>query len=311
MARPRPTLRALLIDISGTLHVGQKPTPSAVDAFRRLQASDIPYRLCSNTSKESTRDVSDRLRGLGFDVPSSDEGPRTVWTSIGAVRRVLRDMDIRRPYLLLSDSARAGLSSDPSEAEDSESATPFDAVVVGLCPARLDYAHLNTAFRILAGEHPARSARPPVLVAAHTARFLEAPTGGLALGPGPFVAALEHAAGVTAHVVGKPARAFFAAAIADIESETETDSDPGHARDGTGSGAIAIIGDDVEADLGGGAVELGLWRVLVRTGKYRPGDESRTPVPPDEVVDSFAAFIDEILADSLIHSPGAGQVATH
>ncbi|KAJ7660389.1 HAD-like domain-containing protein [Mycena polygramma] len=292
-ARPRPALRALLIDLSGTLHVGSTPTQGAVDAFRRLQDSGMPHRLCSNTSKESTSDVSARLRGLGFNLKAAnnaDSEPRNpsreIWTSIAAVGRVMQDMDIHRPYLLLSDSARSELQSDASSPDEHPDTIPFDAVVVGLCPARLDYAHLNTAFRILAREHSARSERQPVLIAAHTSRFLESSTGGLVLGPGPFVAALEHAVpGVKAHVVGKPSRAFFEAAINDVDADADASSTEGR---------VAIIGDDVEADLGGGACELGLWRVLVRTGKYRPGDESRTSPPPDEVVDSFSAFVDSL-----------------
>ncbi|KAJ6458932.1 HAD-like domain-containing protein [Mycena vitilis] len=289
-ARPRPALRALLIDLSGTLHVGSTPTQGAVDAFRRLQDSGMPHRLCSNTSKESTYDVSARLHGLGFNLKAGKDSdprktPHEVWTSVAAVGRAMQDMDIHRPYLLLSDSARSELQPDASSPDEDLNKIPFDAVVVGLCPARLDYAHLNTAFRILAREHPARSARQPVLIAAHTSRFLESSRGGLALGPGPFVAALEHAApGVKAHVVGKPSRAFFEAAISDVDADATSPA----------NGRVAIIGDDVEADLGGGACELGLWRVLVRTGKYRPGDESRTSPPPDEVVDSFAAFVDSL-----------------
>ncbi|KAJ7718375.1 HAD-like domain-containing protein [Mycena maculata] len=294
-ARPRPALRAILIDISGTLPVGSTPTPRAVDVFRRLQESCVPYRLCSNTSKESTRDVSARLRGLGFRIQdesnttrSSNKPPREIWTSIGAVRSVMEDLGVRRPYLLLSNSARQELmAGSDTNLELDEDKTPYDGVVVGLCPARLDYAHLNTAFRILAREHPTLSARPPVLIAAHAGRVLEATTGGLALGPGPFVKALEHAARVKAHVVGKPARAFFEAVIGDIDAYGG-EPEPG--------ARIAIIGDDVEADLGEGAQELGLWRVLVRTGKYRPGDEHRPDVPPDEVVDSFATFVESLMA---------------
>lgn len=57
-----------------------------------------------------------------------------------------------------------------------------------------------------------------------------------------------------ATVVGKPSRAFF---------ETVIDSfDPEEFACGEQEGKIAIVGDDVETDLGGGAVELGLWRVL-------------------------------------------------
>ncbi|KAJ7477480.1 hypothetical protein FB451DRAFT_190767 [Mycena latifolia] len=40
-------------------------------------------------------------------------------------------------------------------------------------------------------------------------------------------------------------------------------------------GQITIIGDDVEADLGGSPLALGLWRVHVRMDNYRPGDAPR------------------------------------
>ncbi|KAJ6609494.1 HAD-like domain-containing protein [Mycena sp. CBHHK59/15] len=297
----RPAMRGVLIDISGTLHVGSTRIPRAAAALRRLQASGIPYHLCSNTSKESTRAVVARLQELGFDVGvggSAGGAAREVWTSIGSVRRALDDMGLRRPYLILSDSAREDIRLSPSHSEEDDYGTPYDSVVIGLCPARLDYAHLNTAFRILVREHPACSPEQPVLIAAHTARYFEAPAGdGLALGPGPFVTALEHAARVKAHVVGKPARAFFEAVVRDIDM---------HGCIGGGvtctmpaDGRIAIIGDDVSADLCGGALELGLWRVLVRTGKYRPGDESRPDAdggaPPDEVCASFADFVDRLL----------------
>jgi hypothetical protein len=34
----------------------------------------------------------------------------------------------------------------------------------------------------------------------------------------------------------------------------------------------------------------------VKTGKYRPGDEQRAGVhPPDEVCESFAAFVDDLI----------------
>jgi ribonucleotide monophosphatase NagD (HAD superfamily) len=51
-----------------------------------------------------------------------------------------------------------------------------------------------------------------------------------------------------------------------------------------------MIGDDAEADVAG-ALAAGLGAaLLVRTGKYRLGDESRvTPAPTDTVTDLAAA----------------------
>jgi hypothetical protein len=48
-----PRLRALLCDLSGTLHVGDVPTPGASAAIQKLRDRGIPIRWLSNTSKES------------------------------------------------------------------------------------------------------------------------------------------------------------------------------------------------------------------------------------------------------------------
>lgn len=50
------------------------------------------------------------------------------------------------------------------------------------------------------------------LVAVHKARYYKR-SDGLALGPGPFIEALEYASGVKADVIGKPEQSFFKAAL--------------------------------------------------------------------------------------------------
>lgn len=65
------------------------------------------------------------------------------------------------------------------------------------------------------------------------------------------MAALENATGRTAEIVGKPERKFFELVQNSFGSDV-------HDRDGI----VAVIGDDIQNDLGDGAVELGFWRVL-------------------------------------------------
>ena len=81
MSHHRPPIRALFIDLSGTLHIGSTPTPNAVRALERLRKARIPFRLTSNTSKESTTDLLSRLHGMGFDVRKEE-----LWTSLGALK---------------------------------------------------------------------------------------------------------------------------------------------------------------------------------------------------------------------------------
>lgn len=90
------------------------------------------------------------------------------------------------------------------------------------------------------------------MIATHKAKYVSNSSNQLSLGPGPFVSALESAADVQAIVVGKPTRTFFQLVISSLDLSDNKET----------VGKIVIIGDDVEADLGGGAVELGLWRVL-------------------------------------------------
>ena len=190
-----------------------------------------------------------------------------------------------RPFFLLSDSARQEVedairqNSDRQPGEESQVAA-YDSVVVGLSPCHFVYPSLNTAFRILKGEISATD--PPdvaaggdpcvssgnavdratdhpriPLIATHKAKFIQTESG-LSMGPGPFVTALESASGTTAHIVGKPTRVFFETVIQDFTAEELGNAS---SRDGI-RGKIAVVGDDVEADLGEGAIELGLWRIL-------------------------------------------------
>ncbi len=112
--KTRPLIRALLIDVSGNLHVGSHATQNAVEAVHRLRVSGIPFRLCSNASKESTASLVRHLNKIGFNIElpsertgglaSSDAGNKRhgphwrqeVWTSIGGVAQYLRKHGLKR-----------------------------------------------------------------------------------------------------------------------------------------------------------------------------------------------------------------------
>jgi len=104
---------------------------------------------------------------------------------------------------------------------------------------------------------------------------------GLELDSGAFVAALELAAGAEAEVVGKPAPAFFAAALAHL---------------GAGAAGTLMVGDDIENDVLA-AQRQGLTGVLVKTGKYLPRALRGASGTPDHILGSFAdlpALVDQL-----------------
>ena len=129
------------------------------------------------------------------------------------------------------------------------------------------YDVLNEAFRaVMAGAE---------LVALQKNRYWLR-EDGLSLDVGPFVAALEYATRREALVIGKPSPSFFALVLAGMGIE------PGHA---------AMVGDDVETDVGG-ALAAGLAGVLVRTGKFTPDTVRESGVDPTATIDSIADLPD-------------------
>jgi HAD superfamily hydrolase (TIGR01458 family) len=138
-----------------------------------------------------------------------------------------------------------------------------DAVVVGDIGEQFGYSRLNRAFRLLLGG--------ACFVTLARNRYYRA-ADGLVLDQGPFVAALEYACGREAVLVGKPSPEFFRPALELL---------------GVSAEKTAIVGDDLDVDVGGGQA-CGLRGILVRTGKFRQDELERSSVRPDAVIDSFA-----------------------
>jgi len=243
---------AVLLDLDGTVWQDEAVLLGVPGAIRRLRAAGIRIRFVTNITRLPARVLCERL--VAQDVSASVED---VQTAPVAAAGWLRHAGVRRVALHVAEGTREdfrGFTIDDAAPE---------AVVVGDLGAAWTFDRLNRAFLQVMG-----GAR---LVALHRNRFWQT-GGGLALDAGAFVAALEYAAGVEAVAVGKPSRAFFETAVRAVGCE---------------AAEVMVVGDDVANDVGG-AKGAGCGAVLVRSGKYRPGDERSITTPPDAVVDSVA-----------------------
>eukprot|EP00775_Hariotina_reticulata_P000292 gene292-500_t len=184
-------LAAVLTDLSGTLHVGAKAIPGAVQALTNLRQHGLKVRFVTNTTKDTTANLVKTVQGCGFDIQEHE-----VFSSLRAAKHLLHQRHLR-PLLLLHPDAL------PEFAD--VDCTPPNAVVVGLAQEAFSYSNLNAAFRLLMAEPDAP------LIAVHKGRYHRAPDGGLNLGPGPYVAALKYATGKQAQAaladLGVPASA--------------------------------------------------------------------------------------------------------
>jgi phospholysine phosphohistidine inorganic pyrophosphate phosphatase len=234
----------LLVDLDGTLYVGDEPVEGALEAIGKLKTGGLKFRYVTNTTRKPRREVAEHLLSLGFEVEEVE-----IFTPARAAAGLIRD---RSCFPLV----------DESLLEDLEGITLTedhpDHVLVGDLGEGFTYGRLNAAFRCLmdgAG-----------LIALQKNRFWRR-VDGLALDAGPFVAALEYASGESATVVGKPEESFFRLALQDLGLEANE---------------VAMVGDDAEADVAG-AQAAGLKGIQVRTGKYRPEAEGRPDLVLDSI----------------------------
>lgn len=245
-------IRGALLDLAGVVYDGEEPIAGAIEAVARLRGAGLPLRFVSNTTRQDKQAIIARLRTLGLDVAD-----REVFTPAAAARDWLLHHE-RSPHLLIHPDLEAEFRDVPQARQV--------AVVVGDAGEGFTYAALNQAFRYLAD-----GADFLALAANRTFRDHD---GQLSLDAGPFVAALEFATGRHAMVLGKPSVDFFLAALADMGCQ----ADEG-----------VMVGDDAEADVAG-ALRAGVGTaLLVRSGKYRRGDETRFDLPPTAVIDDLAA----------------------
>jgi phospholysine phosphohistidine inorganic pyrophosphate phosphatase len=253
----RERLRGILLDMDGVLYTADNIINGAVETAAWVRAQGIPHLFVTNITSKSRSALADKLRSFG--IPAHEE---EILTPAAAAAEWLLAQGGSGIALFVPPSARLEFAGLPCHPDDVESGASY--VVVGDLGKLWDYRTLNRAFRLLYHNPSAQ------LIALGMTRYWLAPDG-IALDVAPFVVALEHASGRKALIFGKPARPFFQAAVEKL---------------GLPSGQVVMIGDDIEADVGG-AQAAGLKGALVKTGKFRPTDLAGT-IKPDMVFASVA-----------------------
>jgi HAD superfamily hydrolase (TIGR01458 family) len=243
---------ALLIDLDGTVVEAGQLIPGAGEALRTLAEKEIPFRIVTNTTSKPRSTILARIAALGIKLQ-----PEQLITAPIIGRDYLVREGIKRCFPLL----KASLLEDLGTIEFVESSP--QAVLVGDIGDDLTYTALNRAFRFLLDG--------AAFITLARNRYFRG-TDGLCLDVGSIVAALEYATQREAVLIGKPAREFFHLACRSMGASPE---------------ATVMIGDDLEADVGG-AKAAGCIGVLVRTGKFHPSQLEKSEIVPDAILDSIA-----------------------
>lgn len=245
---------AVCLDVDGTITdgVGGPALPGATAALRLLRAA-FPVRLITNTTSRPHASLARHLVGLGL----LDE-PEHLLTPAMVAKRVLPARSHDAGVLLAEPEARADYAwfrDDPAG----------PAVVLATEAHGLRIADLQPAFR--------RLLDGAAFYTLQRNRFFRK-DGTLVTDLGPLAAFFSYATGREAETLGKPSRLLYESVANELEIPLAE---------------ILMVGDDAEFDVSA-SVALGMRGALVRTGKYRAGDEDRVSPAPTAVLESCAAL---------------------
>ena len=250
-------MQALLFDMDGVLYNGSVPIPGASQALAWVRQQKIPHLFVTNTTSRARPVLVEKLKSL--DIFTVED---QIFSPPRATALWLKTQERGSVALFVPPATHSEFDGFPILPSRAETGARY--VVVGDLGRLWTFDTLNRAFRLLQSNPEAE------LIALGLTRFWQA-EDGLRLDTAPFVAALENATHRKALVFGKPAEAFFSAAVAKL---------------GVPAGDVLMVGDDIEVDVTG-AQKSGLKGALVRTGKFRPADLTGT-FHPDVVLGSVA-----------------------
>jgi glycerol 3-phosphatase-2 len=240
----------VILDLDGTVWVGDTVTPRAADAIAAIRSADKGLAFITNDGTRAPEDYVRKLWSLGCTASAGEV------VSVGsAVQFLLAGRPAGRGvYVIGAPSVFRHVADAGHRILNHTDGAEHADVVVVVAHEDFNYSELRTATRaVLNGAELISGGRDRSYPAAD----------GVSPGTGAVVAALEFATQRQAHSVGKPDSEVFGVAL-----------------DRLGPGRTLMIGDHLVSDLGGAAA-AGLDAAIVLTGvaSRAEAEAARDPRP--------------------------------
>ena len=245
--------KGILLDLEGVIYEGNRLIDGSIETINKLLAHGFNIKYLTNTTTTSRRLVFEKL--IQFKLPLIEPD---IFSPAIAANIFLKKKNISRISLFTNQSLQEDFADFVIDDLRPE------AIILGDLYKEFSWEKLNKAFQIILEANP-------LIIALHKNRYCKR-ENKLGLDLGPFVAALEYATSKKSVLIGKPEKNFFNLAIEDIKLKNEE---------------VLMIGDDIIADIGG-AKNILLKTIQVKTGKFQKKDETNLYLQPDYRIDSIS-----------------------
>jgi|ERR1022692_1623649 NagD protein len=274
-ARPQQIFAGYVLDLDGTVYLGDELLPGAADTLARIRRAGSRVIFLTNNPLRSAASYAEHLRSLGAAAAEPEVlTPLRVLTSyLNRSYPGATVLTVAEP--LVDQTLRAAgicVTTEPSAA----------SVVVVSFDRGFDYAKLLRAFRAV-------HLHGAVIIATNPDPFCPTPDGGLP-DCAAMLAAVQACTGARAQaVLGKPGPEMAAEV---------------HRRLGVPAGQAAMVGDRIGTDVAMSRA-LGMTSVLVLSGATKAADVAGSAIAPDYVIDGIGQLLPDDAAGQ--HSDGSPQ----
>lgn len=227
-----------LIDLDGTILDGKNANKDSVQFINELEKQKAQFVIMTNSIK-SPQAILDQLNTVGISIPIT-----CILNPIIAINTFLKSQKIQKSYIVGSKSEVEQVISKHIVAD------PEVIILLDFEKENISYADFQVIFSFIQKGIPVVAASGSTFYIKNGINFLDT---------GAFVKLFETTGNIQIRIFGKPSLDYFSAGI------TLLDSKPTE---------ITVIGDDWSTDING-ATNCGCNSILLKAGKYRPGDENK------------------------------------
>ncbi len=250
-------IKAIFLDLDGTIYLGGDLIDGAVDFLGRLEASGIRRFFLSNNSSKSVGQYLEKLQSLG--IPSTEDD---ILLSTHDLLSWLDGEGVTEAYLVGTEGMREMLE---AVGVNTNSKSP-QYVVLGY-DTEITYEKLSIASIHLHNGVP--------MVASHPDIVCPSPEGGLP-DTGAYMDLFEATTGVRpVHICGKPNAGMILHKVEELGLRAEQ---------------CAMVGDRLYTDIEM-AERAGAHGILVLSGEATMADLAVSPQNPSLVVDSVSSLL--------------------
>ncbi len=247
------SIKAIFLDLDGTIYVGGELIPGALDFLKRLEKKNIKYFFLSNNSSKSVHQYLQKLKIMMIPAKKED-----ILLSTHDLITWLQNQNITKTYLVGTKGMHSMLN---DEGIDTLSNNP-EYVVLGY-DTEINYEKLSKA-----SSHLHRGVK---LVASHPDIVCPSPIGGLP-DTGAYLALFKATTGVSpTHICGKPNPEMILHKITKLGLAPEE---------------CAMVGDRIYTDMEM-ARRSGVNGILVLSGEAKIEDLDDISHKPNLVVNSI------------------------